>query len=81
MSYITVSADVYLDEIICGMNKRDKQELVDELYDDGYTPTPLQEKPINKNDAFSKACQKLIGQSWRLTKAEEEFIINISNRF
>jgi len=75
MSYISVDVDI--DDVICGMNGKEKQELVDELYSDGYVPSPL-----NKyNDALSLACEKLKGQTWRLSREEEEFIINLSKRF
>ena len=84
MSYITINTDVDvdvdIDDIIYEMSSSERQELVDDLYDDGYIPTPLQ-KVIEPDDDFSLACKKLMGQSWRLTKAEEEFIINISKRF
>jgi hypothetical protein len=79
MSWVTVSADVDIDDIIYEMNNKERQELVDELYSDGYVPTPLQE-PKYKDD-FSNACKKLMGQAWRLTREEEEFIINLSKRF
>ncbi len=79
MSWISIDVDV--DDILRELNSRELQELADDLYEDGYIPTPVQKKQTKHNDDFSEACKKLMGQSWRLTKAEEEFIINISKRF
>ena len=79
MSYITV--DVVVDDVLWSMSRNEKQELVDELYDDGYIPKQVQKESYKRNDDFSLACEKLIGQSWRLSREEEEFIINISKRF
>lgn len=79
MSYITVDVDV--DDVLWSMSRNEKQELVDELYDDGYIPKQVQKESYKRNDDFSLACEKLIGQSWRLSREEEEFIINISKRF
>ena len=77
----SVRIDVDLDDILWGMSDREKQDLADELYEDGYSPKELEKKEAELNDDFSLACEKLIGQAWRLTKEEEQFIINISKRF
>ncbi len=77
----SVSVEVDIDDVLWGMGSRDKQELVDDLYDDGYIPKQVQKQVTKYNDDFSNACKKLIGQSWRLSREEEEFIINISKRF
>lgn len=79
MSYVSV--DVDLDDILWGMTSRDKQKLAEELYDDGYIQKGVEKKEVELNDDFSRACEKLIGQSWRLSREEEEYIINLSKRF
>lgn len=78
MPYINV--DVDLDDVLWELSSKEKQELVDDLYDDGYVPKQVTDYENPKND-FDTACMKLFGQAWRLTKEEEEFIINISKRF
>ena len=79
MSYVSI--DVNINDVLWGMRSSDKQELANDLYDDGYIPIQAQ-KELNKyKDDFSKACEKLKGQSWRLTREEEEYIINLSKRF
>ena len=79
MSYISVDVDI--DDILYGMTSRDKQKLAEELYDDGYIQKGVEKKEVELNDDFSRACEKLIGQSWRLSREEEEYIINLSKRF
>jgi hypothetical protein len=81
MNYVSVDVEVHLDDILWKMSSREKQELVDDLYDDGYTPTQIHDQIDKHTDDFSEACKKLIGEAWRLTREEEEFIINISKRF
>ena len=76
----SISVDIDVDDVLWGMTSRDKQELADDLYDDGYIPKQVQ-KVVEPDDNFSVACKKLMGQSWRLSREEEEFIINISKRF
>ena len=34
-----VNVDVDIDDILWSLSSYEKQELVDDLYDDGYTPT------------------------------------------
>jgi hypothetical protein len=73
--------DIDIDDILWGMSSREKQELVDELYDEGYIPTKLEKSILYSESDFDNACEKIKGNSWRLTKKEEAFIINISERF
>lgn len=49
MASITVDIDIH--DLLWDLSKRDKQELVDELYDDGYTPTQMDTADIR--DVFS----------------------------
>ena len=76
-SYISVDVDI--DEVLSCLNDSELQELVDDLYTQGYVPTKIEEK--EHYDDFSMACEKLKGQSWKLSTEEENFIINISKRF
>ena len=78
---MNINVDIDIDDMLWEMSKREKQNLVDDLYNDGYIPKPFQNKADRYTDDFSEACSKLIGQAWRLTREEEEFITNISKRF
>jgi hypothetical protein len=79
MSYITVDVDI--DDIISSLSNSERQALVDNLYDDGYIPKQVEKVSYEHEDEFSLACQKLKYHSWRLSREEEEFIINLSKRF
>ena len=75
------SIDIEIDEIIYAMASWEKQELADELYEDGYIPKGLSETSNSiDGDTFDEAVSKLIGNSWRLTKEDEETILLIANK-
>jgi hypothetical protein len=74
-----MNIDIDIDDILWSMSDTEKQELVDDLYDDGYIPTKLQKSDSDSD--FDEACEKLKGNSWRLTKEEEAFIMKVSERF
>ena len=78
---MNISVDVDIDDVLWEMSKREKQDLAEELYEAGYIPIEIERKEAQYDDDFSIACKKLMGQAWRLTREEEEFIINISKRF
>ena len=84
MSYISIDIDI--DELIWGMSDRERQELAEELYDNGYVPQKL-EKAEKKEmfgaveSEYQDALEKLDGKWNRLTAEEEALIINISKRF
>ena len=76
------SIDIDIDDILWGMSDYEKQELVDDLYEDGYV---AKKDPIKGNDSdslgdFDLAISKLIGNSWRLTTEDEETILRIANK-
>jgi hypothetical protein len=82
MSWMSVSVDVDIDDILWSASNRDKQSLADRLYEDGIRAAKDKETGYdNPETLFDEACLKLFGQGWRLTREEEEFIINISKRF
>lgn len=75
------SIDIDIDDIISGLMSYEKQELADELYDDGYFPKQLGEHPEDRIESdFDREVNKLIGNSWRLSKEDEETILRIANK-
>ena len=74
---MSVYIDIDIDEIISVMSTREKQELVDELYEDGFIPKELER---NFRGEFGEALEKLSGNDWRLSKEDEQRIINIANK-
>lgn len=75
------SIDIDIDDILYSMSSYEKQELANELYDDGYCPKQLGEHPEDRIESdFDREVSKLIGNSWRLSKEDEETILRIANK-
>ena len=72
-----VSINVEIEDVISELSDREKQELVEELFDKGI----IAKKDIRSyDDDFDIAVKKLIGNKHRLTIEEESIIFTISNR-
>ena len=74
--------DIDIDDIIYGLDRFEKQSLVDELYEDGYTPKALEGTLADGEDAddWDEQVKKLKGNKWRLSKEDEETILKIANK-
>lgn len=85
MCYISIDVDI--DDILSSMSFRDMQKLANKLYDNGYISDQLKEKMYGEEGLksvhsfdFDGQVKKLIGNSWRLTKEDEETILRIANK-
>lgn len=76
MSYISV--DVDLDDVIDGLSKREKQELVDGFFKEGIVAE--EDKRIEPESDFDKLAFRLIGNKHKLSLEDEQTIINIANK-
>ena len=77
------SIDIDIDDILYSMLSYEKQELADELYENGFVPKQIQgtlSDPLQKDSEFDEQVRKLIGNSWKLTKEDEETILRITNK-
>ena len=75
------SIDVDIEDVLWGMSDREKQELVDDLYDDGYCPKQIGAHPDDEvRSEWDDQVIKLIGNSWRLSKEDEETNLNITKK-
>jgi len=77
------SIDIEIDDIMYSLSSYEKQELADELYEDGYVPKQIKgtlADPEQKHSDFDEQVKKLIGNSWRLSKEDEETILRITNK-
>lgn len=74
--------EIDIDDIVYDMSDYEKQELADELYDDGFVPKQM--GGVHPDDVptgeFDKEVCKLIGNGWKLTKEDEETILRITNK-
>jgi hypothetical protein len=69
------SIDIDIDDIMYSLTSREKQELADELYNDGYVAKKESER--NTDEDWNSKVWKLINNKWRLSKEDEEIILNI----
>ena len=90
------SVDIDIDDVIWGMSTYDRRCLFERMQDEGYisnacvitedgvveAPTHIERKVlVNSNDEFNQALQRLYGNGWRITKEQEDYIIELSKRF
>ena len=76
----TISVDVDIEDVLWGMSSSEKQELVDDLYDDGYVPKQVQNIVGDDGDEWDEQVKKLLGNKWRLTTEDEQTILRITNK-
>ena len=75
------SIDIDIDDVLSSMASWELQELADELYDDGYCPKQIGAHPDDEvRSEWDEHVFKLIGNSWRLSKEDEETILAIANK-
>lgn len=77
------SIDIDIDDIVYGMMDYEKQELVDELYEDGYVAKKDPRYDMDENgfiNEFDEEVAKLIGNGWKLSKEDEETILKITKK-
>ena len=76
------SIDIEIDDIMYSLSSYEKQELVDELYDDGYVPKQISGTLLDSDEDsdWNVAVNKLKNNEWRLSKEDEETILRITNK-
>lgn len=77
---MSISINVDIDDILYGMSDWEKQELVDDLFDDGYVAKKDYRSEDNRYSEWDEAVTKLLGNSWRLSKEDEAIILRITNK-
>ena len=93
---MSISIDVDIDDILYGMNTYDRKAFFKAMQEDGYISKQCvitkegdleasahaeRGALVESTDDFNHALQKLFNNGWRVTKEEEEYIINLSKRF
>ena len=77
MPYFETNPDeieVDVDDFLSACSDSEKKELIQALREDGYL-----DEGEDDND-FDIAVRKLLGNSWRLSKEDEETILKITNK-
>jgi hypothetical protein len=78
MPYFETTPDeieIEVDDFLSACSDSEIKELVQALKDDGHLTDGGRD-----GDDFDAAVEKLIGNSWRLSKEDEETILKISNK-
>jgi hypothetical protein len=90
------SVDIDIDDVIWGMSTYDRRCFFERMQDEGYiskscviTPEGVVEASahiernavVNSNNEFNQALQRLYGNGWRMTKEQEDYIIELGKRF
>jgi len=82
MTYISV--DIDLDEIYSSMSKREKQEMLEVLFEDGFRPEGFENIGVESNTPlqtiFEDNLQKIRNGYFQLEKEEFDLITKIANR-
>ena len=73
------SIDIDIEDVLYGMSDREKQELVDDLYDDGYVAKKSDEAK-STDDEWNDQIGKLFNNRWRLSVEDEATILAITNK-
>lgn len=90
MRSINVDVDIDIDDIVYNMSKYDRKELFKAMKEDGYISDSCviteegeieSSVEVDSTDDFDRALVKLFKNGWKLTKEEEEYVINLSKRF
>jgi hypothetical protein len=69
--------DIEIDDIMYSLSSWEKQELANELYDDGYV---AKKDKRNTDDEWNEQVNKLFNNKWRLSKEDEKTILRITNK-
>ena len=73
------SIDIDIDDILYSLSSYEKQQLADELYEDGYL-AKKDDAEKSTDDEWNEQVNKLFNNKWRLSKEDEEAILTITNK-
>jgi hypothetical protein len=81
-SFYVDDVDIDVDEFLSACSTSERKELIEALVEDGYIK---RESILNPDkhaapNEFDNACSHMIGNSWRLSKEDEDKIIEISKK-
>ena len=79
-SFYVDDVDIDVDDFLSACSDSERKELIEALVEDGYIKresllNPDKQGAVNE---FDNACAHMIGNSWRLSKEDEDKIIEIS---
>jgi hypothetical protein len=77
-TFIRTTVEVDIDDIISDLSPSELQELVDDLYDEGYSAK--KSKISEMDEDWNDQINKLLNNKWRLSLSDEELILQITNK-
>lgn len=92
----SLNIDIDLDDIIWGMSKYERKNFFLEMQKEGYisencvitndgeveAPAHIERSSaISSTDEFNQALQSLWNNGWKLTKEQEDYVIELAKRF
>lgn len=79
----SIDIDIDIDEFLWSCTKREKEELVEALREEGFIKKKYGGTPIPNftDQEFDEMVVKLIGKRFMLTAEEEAVLTKIANRF
>jgi len=83
-SFYVEDIDIDPSEFVYACDKHEIEELIDALVEDGHIDEPIAIEPGRDNImdiSFKEALSKLQNKRIYLTLEEEQFIINLANKF
>lgn len=86
MRTVSVSVDVEIDDFLYELSNNDRRYLMECLKEEGYIPEDFKIEPdgtLNQgtDSTLDRHLKSLLGKEWKLTKEEEETIINIAKKY
>jgi hypothetical protein len=93
---MSISIDIDIDDILYGMSRWDRKQFFEAMQEDGYisksciitndgevqAPKHIEQSALRSStDEFNQALHKLYNNGWKLTKEQEDYIIELSKRF
>ena len=76
--YVTINQEVDIDDVLAGLSTKEKQELVDELFEDGFKAKKNDRSLLD--DDFDIQVSKLIGNKHKITSEDEATVLLIANK-
>lgn len=73
------SINIEIEDILWDMSDREKQQLVDDLYEDGYIAKKDEAEKSFDNE-WNESVNKLFNNKWRLSKEDEATILRITKK-
>lgn len=79
---VTITTDIDVYDVLPQLDDQEKQELIDDLYQEGYEPSLMEELNYNgvQGEKLQEALAKIQKNRSQLSNEDEEMIINLAEK-